>query len=139
MPECQNGDDLKPDKLRYWDKMLKKQEKGKAAEEQACRFLESQGLRLIIKNYRASYGEIDLILQDKASIVFVEVRTRNSARFGGAAASVTYAKQQKIIKTAMHYLLTHKLRNKMPMRFDVVAFEGKNAEIHWIRHAFGSD
>jgi putative endonuclease len=94
---------------------------------------------LITKNYRARYGEIDLILKDKATIVFAEVRSRNSMVFGGAAASVTYTKQQKIIKTAMHYLLTHKLHNKMPMRFDVIAFEGKTEELHWIKHAFGSD
>lgn len=119
--------------------MLKTQEKGKDAEEQACRYLQDQGLVLIRKNYRASHGEIDLIFRDKGSIVFVEVRMRNSAVFGGAAASVTYTKQQKIIKTALHFLLTCKLKDKMPMRFDVVAFEGKAGQIHWIRHAFGSD
>lgn len=115
------------------------QKKGQQAEDQACQYLEKQGLRLITRNYRAPFGEIDLICQHKDILVFVEVRARSSVVFGGALASVTRTKQQKILKTAQHYLLKNKLQDKMPVRFDVVGLEGYGGQIHWIQHAFGSE
>lgn len=112
---------------------------GFAAEEQARIFLKAQGLQWIESNYHSRWGEIDLIMRDKNCLVFVEVRVRSSKSFGGAAASVTYTKQQKLIKTAMIYLLSKKLDESQPIRFDVLGFEGENREIDWIKHAFGLD
>ena len=113
------------------------QQTGFIAEKKACTYLLSQGLQWIESNYRCRYGEIDLIMLDERYLVFVEVRARSSSSFGGAAASVTYAKQQKLLKTASFYLLSKKLHDKQPIRFDVLGLEGVNPEIDWIRNAFG--
>ena len=111
---------------------------GFAAEERARDYLKQQGLHLIISNYRCKMGEIDLIMRDKEYFVFVEVRARSSLVHGSAIESITYSKQQKIIKTATFYLLTHGLMDKHPVRFDVVTFEGKNAGLNWVRNAFST-
>ena len=110
--------------------------KGEAAEQLACTYLQQQGLRLLEKNYRSRQGEIDLIMQHGDSLVFIEVRQRSSTRYGGAAASVTTKKQAKLRLTALHYL-----QHKAPRanaRFDVIAIQGDNNQQHieWIRDAF---
>lgn len=109
---------------------------GDAAEERAWRFLQSQGFRLLQRNYRTpgrGGGEIDLIVQDTdATMVFVEVRLRTAGAFGGACASVTWAKQRRIVFAARHYLLRC---SPMPAcRFDVVVLEGD--QLHWYPAAF---
>ncbi|MFX7820786.1 YraN family protein, partial [Acinetobacter baumannii] len=73
-------------------------------EDAALVYLQQQGLRLLERNWRCKAGEIDLIMQDDATLVFVEVRRRKNDRFGGAAASVTWHKQQKLIRAAQWYL-----------------------------------
>lgn len=110
---------------------------GLAAEELARNYLLTQGLQWIESNYRCRWGEIDLIMQEKNYLVFVEVKARASSAFGGAVASVSYAKQRKLIKTATYYLLAKKLHEKQPMRFDVLGFESQ--KIEWIQNAFGLD
>lgn len=109
--------------------------KGEAAEQLACDYLQQQGLRLLEKNYRSRQGEIDLVMQQGDSLVFIEVRQRSNTRFGGAAASVTTKKQEKLRLTALHYL-----QHKAPRanaRFDVIAIQGDNNQhIEWIRDAF---
>lgn len=112
---------------------------GFTAERQACSYLRAQGLRWIESNYRCRWGEIDLIMQDKEYLVFVEVRARASSCFGGAVASVTYAKQQKLIKTATTYLISKQILDKQPIRFDVFGLEGTDLQINWIKNAFGLD
>ena len=112
---------------------------GSLGEQQACDYLKSQGLTLVMSNYSCRMGEIDHIMQDGDCLVFVEVRTRASNAFGGALASVTYSKQQKLIKTAMLYLTIHKRHNQQPIRFDVLSMEGVPAVITWVKNAFGSD
>ncbi len=87
------------------------QTKGAFAEQQAREYLTMQGLQWIDSNYHCRMGEIDLIMQDQYCLVFVEVRARTSIAFGGALASVTYRKQQKLIKTAMLYLSVNKLHD----------------------------
>ena len=111
---------------------------GALAEQQACDYLISQGLRLVMSNYSSRMGEIDLIMQDGECLVFVEVRSRASAEFGGALASVTYSKQQKLMKTAQLYLMTHR-QSHQPIRFDVLGMEGVPVVMTWIKNAFGSD
>ncbi|MDI9818002.1 MULTISPECIES: YraN family protein [unclassified Legionella] len=112
---------------------------GAVSEQNAKRYLLGQGLKWLVSNYSCRWGEIDLIMQETDWLVFIEVRARSSASFGGAAASVTYSKQQKLLKTASHYLLTNKIHNKQPVRFDVLSFEGSPPEINWIKNAFGVD
>ncbi len=112
---------------------------GFAAEERAKDYLTAHGLRWVTSNYRCRLGEIDLIMRDKTDLVFVEVRARTSNAFGGAIASITHSKRQKLIRTALLYLQTTKLHDKLPCRFDVVSLDGAPSQITWIKHAFGMD
>lgn len=110
--------------------------KGSEAERYAEVFLLQRRLRLLERNYRCRFGEIDLIMRDGEMLVFVEVRLRTSSVFGGAAASITRFKQAKLLRTARHYLAG--LRAAPPCRFDAVLLSGYNGEeIEWIRNAFG--
>ncbi|MEW5560823.1 YraN family protein [Enterobacter asburiae] len=115
---------------------LSRKQTGEAWEQQARRYLESKGLRFIAANVHARGGEIDLIMKDGAVTVFVEVRYRTSARFGGAAASVTRSKQSKLLQTARLWLARHNGSfETTDCRFDVVAFTG--SQIEWLKNAFG--
>ena len=110
---------------------------GAQAEGRAQLFLEQQGLRLVERNYRGRRGEIDLIMQEGETLVFVEVRYRKRTSFGSPAESVTMAKQQRIITTAMHFLQSKPGRQLPPCRFDVLAIVGKETQnIDWIKDAF---
>ncbi|KQT13047.1 YraN family protein [Ramlibacter sp. Leaf400] len=108
---------------------------GDAAEDWALAHLLDAGLRLVARNYRTpgrGGGEIDLVMRDGATLVFVEVRRRSRRDFGGAAASVGWAKQRRIVFAARHFLL--RLASPPPCRFDVVAVEPQR--VHWLRAAF---
>lgn len=113
---------------------------GRMAEETACRFLLSRGLTLLERNFRHRHLEIDLIMQEKTCIVFVEVRCRSSSRFGSALESVDRRKQEKLIAAAQHYLLSHARAAKHSARFDVISVtpDAREADIEWIRDAFGA-
>jgi putative endonuclease len=106
---------------------------GQSAEARAEAFLASNGLTPVARNWRCRFGEIDLIMQDGATRVFIEVRLRSRSDFGGAAASVTLSKQKKLLATARQYLAT--LKTIPPCRFDVVAITGNDAP-DWIKNAF---
>ncbi|MEZ5616140.1 MAG: YraN family protein [Rhodocyclaceae bacterium] len=106
-------------------------EKGREAEAQAARHLERQGLKVLTRNYRCRGGEIDLVCRDGETLVFVEVRLRGNRNFGGAAASITAAKQRRIALAARHYLAGKPLP---ACRFDAVLLDGET--IDWIRSAF---
>ena len=110
-------------------------ERGSHAEGLACRFLLSQGLRLVARNYRCRRGEIDLILHDAGNLVFVEVRYRRQDRFGSGLESVDRHKQRRISQCSAHYLQQHPQQASRPARFDVVAV-GPDGRIDWIRNAF---
>jgi len=114
------------------------QQTGQAAEDLAWRYLQGQGLKSITRNYRCRMGEIDLIMQDQNMLVFVEVRFRRNNSFGGGAASVTFAKQTKLIRTAYYYLQQQKISEKVACRFDVVAIglQGTKTQLEWIKNAF---
>lgn len=107
--------------------------KGAEAERQAEIFLQDRNLVLVQRNFRCRFGEIDLIMRDAATIVFVEVRMRTNPSYGGAAESITRSKQLKLIQTAKHYLFS--LGHEPPCRFDAVLVSGR-AEIEWVRNAF---
>ena len=114
---------------------------GKVAESLACDFLQTHGLKLISRNYRAPYGELDLIMQDHDHMVFVEVRFRRNPHYGSGADSVTASKQDKIIKTALYYLQQHPKQAKRPIRFDVISLstvEG-HTDVDWIKDAFQTE
>ena len=106
---------------------------GQSAESRAEAFLQRHGLKLVARNWRCRFGEIDLVMQEAATLVFIEVRLRSRSDFGGAAASVTPAKQKKLLAAARQYLAT--LKTLPPCRFDVVALSG-DAAPDWIRNAF---
>lgn len=110
--------------------------KGRAAESLACQYLRQQGLDLIEQNFHSRHGEVDLIMQHHDSLVFVEVRYRKNHDFGGALASITPQKQQKIRKTALSYMQSR--GREFIARFDVVALHGPddNLQIEWIQNAF---
>lgn len=112
--------------------------RGMLAEQFACKFLKRQGLKLVTRNYRARTGEIDLIMRDAHTLVFVEVRLRSSQHHSGAE-SVDYFKQQKLIKTAQHYLQRQRGTYTQTCRFDVMDLsESKPGQyvVNWIRNAF---
>ena len=105
---------------------------GAQAEQRAAQYLQQQGLKPVAQNYRGRFGEIDLIMRDGATLVFVEVRLRRSADFGGAAASIDARKQQRIIRTAQQYLAG--LAHIPPCRFDAVLMD--DSGVQWLRNAF---
>ena len=112
---------------------------GDAAEDRALAHLCAQGLKLVTRNYRiargprAAGGEIDLIMRDPQGVlVFVEVRTRRDARFGGAAASIGATKRARLVRAAGFYLM--RLPSPPPCRFDVVTVE--DGRLEWIQAAF---
>ncbi len=114
---------------------------GNAAETLACDYLQQHGLALLERNYRAKYGELDLIMRDQNQTVFVEVRYRRNHRFGSGADSIQSAKQGKLQKTALYYLQQHPKLARQPVRFDVVSIstmEGQ-PDIDWIKDAFQAE
>lgn len=113
--------------------------RGHSAEQAACDYLQARGLALIERNYRTSHGEIDLIMRDAGTLVFVEVRFRRSRDFGGPAESVDRRKQAKLRASALQYLQQHRGAAKLPCRFDIVALSGGAAgqeQIEWLPNAF---
>lgn len=117
-------------------------DKGAEIEQQACHWLTQQGLKLIERNYRCRQGEIDIIMRDQQQLVFVEVRYRKQNRFGSAAESVNWRKQQKLLKTAAHYLAHRRKYSKLYCRFDVLAVQPSDDQVSlrwdWIQDAFTS-
>ncbi len=109
-------------------------QRGREAEARAARYLERCGLREIRRNFRIRGGEIDLICRDGKTLVFVEVRQRSRADFGGAGASITAGKQRRIVLAARHYLLG---QPEDDCRFDCVLIDGDRLE--WVKNAFSAD
>lgn len=110
-----------------------KQLTGDSGEDQALQFLLARRLSLVERNFRCKGGEIDLIMLEQAALVFVEVRKRapGADRFGGAAASVTPAKQRRLIVAAQVYLKRY--THPPACRFDVVTIDG--SELNWLKNA----
>ena len=114
---------------------------GKQFEELASAYLQKQGLRLINKNYRSYFGEIDLIMRDREDIVFVEVRSRKRHDYGHVIESINYAKQKKLIKTAILFLQEKKWLYKICSRFDVITIHmsENKPQLEWVKNAFSGD
>ncbi|MEO8753716.1 MAG: YraN family protein [Casimicrobiaceae bacterium] len=108
-------------------------ELGARAEALAAEYLARQGLVLVARNFRTRRGEIDVIVRDRDTLVFVEVRLRSGAAFGGAAASITPVKRARLISAAHAYLAT--LEREPPCRFDAILLDGLDAtRISWERN-----
>lgn len=117
-----------------------KQSRGKRGEELAAFYLQSQGYQILERNFRKRYGEIDIIAQEKNTLVFVEVKTRWSKKFGLPEEAVTPWKLKSVIKTAQYYKMLHP---ELPeaMRIDVVAVDfcarGREERIRLIKNVTG--
>lgn len=124
-------------------KLFSRSESGSAAEQAAEKLLKKRGCKTLIRNYRVKEGEIDLIMREGETIVFVEVRARRSEKFGTPAESVTARKQQRIARAAHHYLQNEGAKlGERPLRFDVVGVRldetGKPTQVEHIPDAFGA-
>jgi putative endonuclease len=110
---------------------------GKAAEDSAVKFLKDQGYKILERNYKNKFGEIDIIAQQKGVICFIEVKARHSLNLGYPQEAVTSSKQRQISRVAVNYLKSNKLLEK-PARFDVLAllYENSQPQISLITDAF---
>ncbi|MFB9188920.1 YraN family protein [Vibrio ostreicida] len=113
-----------------------KRKSGEFYEAMAETFLNRHGLSLLEKNFNTKVGEIDLIMQEGSTIVFIEVRYRSHQRFGHAAETVTQTKMNKIIKAAHQWLMKQsKSVHSTDIRFDVIAMHEHGDQIDWIKNA----
>lgn len=107
---------------------------GARAEDLCAEHLRSAGLRVLARNWRCRHGEIDLVAEEGRTLVFAEVRYRRDSRFGGAAESITAAKQARLAAAARLYLMR---RPEADCRFDVLLLDALAPDrIRWIRNAF---
>ena len=113
--------------------------RGRHAEQQARDHLQAHGLKLLARNYRSRHGEIDLVMQDGATIAFIEVRMRSRTDFGNGAQSIDARKQTRLQCSAEHYL-QRRASLLAPCRFDVVSVQksGNTYQLEWIQNAFGA-
>lgn len=113
---------------------------GDEAEDTALKYLVANGCRLIAAKYRSRAGEIDLIVEDKGTLVFVEVRYRSDTSRGTGAETITATKQRRIIRTAEYFLINHKQYQDSACRFDVISMnDSMDHSIDWIKRAFTLD
>lgn len=109
--------------------------RGGSDESLAAAFLEREGLKILERNYRCRFGEIDIVATAGGILVFVEVRARRSEDYGGAAASITAAKRRRLLAAARHYLAARGAERAC--RFDAVLIRGEERRIEWLIDAFG--
>lgn len=116
--------------------VMDNRQKGWAGEGLAVDYLRENGFRIIAQNWQSRLGEIDIIAEDKETLVFIEVKTRRTASYGLPQEAVTHYKQKQIIKTALGYLKSKRFINR-DIRFDVVSILEEKVEL--IKNAFQSD
>lgn len=113
-----------------------RREIGQHYEQLAAQFLIKQGLTLVAQNVQARVGELDLIMKEGKTLVFVEVKYRQNQHHGHAAESVTPQKQQRLIKTAYYWMQRHNLLDcHSDFRFDIIAIHQQGQDIHWLKNA----
>ena len=119
---------------------LKGRKSGTHWEKTAESFLRDQGLKLLHRNFSSRFGEIDLIMEDEKTVVFIEVKFRKNNHHGSGADAVTFHKQNKISRTAAWYLAMNTHRAEQFCRFDVISIDPKKRDqgIDWIKNAFYS-
>jgi putative endonuclease len=115
------------------------QRRGADTEAAARRLLERAGLQLLAANVHCGGGELDLVMRDGQTVVFVEVRYRRDSRHGGAVGSVDRAKRHRLLQAAQGFLARHPPLANAPCRFDVIAAEGEPVQLQWLRDAFRAD
>jgi putative endonuclease len=118
-----------------------RQRRGLWAENAAAAYLQAHGAHILLRNYRCRCGELDIVARIGASeLAIVEVRTRSSEAYGGAAASVDAGKRQRLVRAASLLLLQRKDLARLRCRFDVivVSARGDEPQIEWIKHAFSA-
>ncbi|MCS3902241.1 putative endonuclease [Methylohalomonas lacus] len=113
-------------------------QRGRWAEQAAVDYLQRQGLTLQDRNYHSPFGEIDIIMREHASLVFIEVRYRANETFCPAVETISRTKQQRIRTTAEHYLQQQRQAHKYDCRFDVITLSGpqQSPAYNWMRNAF---
>jgi putative endonuclease len=117
-------------------------QRGAAGEALAAEYLRIRGLQVLARNLRCKAGEIDLVCLDGSILAIVEVRQRQSTKFGGALASITWAKRRKIIRATQYFLQREKQWRNFSLRFDVLAVQGLPDGAHrveWVKDAFRVD
>lgn len=123
--------------------LTSQQIKGNHAEEAACRYLQNLGMKLLTRNFRCRQGEIDLVMLEENTLVFVEVRYRKNDNYGSAIESITPIKQSKIRRTAEWYLMKHDPEERYCWRYDWVgvtpSFHSEGFKIEWIKNALEDD
>lgn len=135
-----NLDSDKPDSQRVTtnteDRRTAKRTRGDLAEDLALKYFSARGFELVQRNFNCRLGEIDLIMLDQKSLVFIEVRYRTSSQFGGALESITPAKQAKLRRAAQMFLLATK-NSDCPCRFDILCVSGnlRKPDYQWIENA----
>jgi putative endonuclease len=118
---------------------LDRRELGAAAEEIAAAYLAAHGAEILERNYRRRLGELDVIAREGDTLLIIEVRTRSTSAYGGAAASVDVRKRRRIVRAAQQLLQQHRELGRLAVRFDVLVVSNvKTAQptVDWIRHAF---
>lgn len=116
------------------------QRTGNDAELRACQYLTAQGLELITRNFHCRYGEIDLIMRQQQTIVFIEVRFRKANSLVDGAESINHSKQNRLVRSASYYLQQNKITDAIPARIDVIAVTQNNNthQFDWIQNAIES-
>jgi len=113
--------------------------RGRAWEDAAARFLAAHGLTIVARGYRCRLGELDIVCLDGEALVVVEVRARARTLRGGAAETIDWRKQQKIINATRHFLMRNPHWFERALRFDVIAVDAIDTDepqLHWLRSAF---
>ena len=113
---------------------MDRRQTGSLAENSACAFLESQGFTIVSRNFLRRFGELDVVARAGELLIVVEVRSRASEQFGGAAASVGRPKQRRIAATAALFLQAHRELRHCRVRFDAIVV--RDGSIEWLKHAF---
>jgi len=101
---------------------------GREGENRACQYLRRQGYEIIARNWRSRFGEIDIIARNGGSLIFIEVKTRSNAGFGGPEAALDMHKRKRVIAAAKAYLSV--VESDLPVRFDLVALQGEKITLY---------
>jgi putative endonuclease len=113
--------------------MGRSKEEGRRGEERAEEYLKGNGYRILEKNYRTPFGEIDIVAEEKGTLVFVEVKKRNTPRFGSPFEAVDALKRKRILRSALFYMKERR-QTRRRVRFDVLGIDGEG--VHLLKDAF---
>jgi putative endonuclease len=113
--------------------MINKRQEGLIGEETAIKALKKRGYKILERNHTTRFGEIDVIAEEGGCLVFVEVKKRNTGRFGDALSAITRTKQQHMVKSALWYMKKHKCFDRR-VRFDAVGLDGEQVKV--VKSAF---